>query len=666
MEIVIDEADFGMDAEAKLAEGLRLVNESHLAKGTKCAYRRWWTDWVSWCCDAGVDPLDATWEDVSKCLGQGGPRWIWVSQARSAIAFVYRARGVESPTNDRRLVAPLGLNGFASTESYGELTRRRLLTCQSNYLAWCRIHGRKPAPASGEQVLEFLRSVGFSSYNSLRVVSTAISLYMVEQGHPPTESHPLVKAWFEDLRAKLAVSEAAGDGDGKPLGKVTARFKKEWEAWRDAQGIMAGAAAVEDVLRYLGEREHERTAGKRVGSLRKSLAVEEGAFSSEEVGNWLKEFRARLERGEVPGVRLVSKLDSVFAEWSAARAARVPSELRVPVGLTREEVVRVQFGRGRRIEPVTLKAYASAWAEFTEWMRIRGGSPELADPLHVRVFVEHAATRLMVSTLRTLAAGIAYGFEEYGVVPNPVDVGEVFEYLCNLELERKEGASQMDPIRLDELKAIRESAFERRGAETWSATELRGTRTVALCHMMFDGLLRGGEAKRARWCDLSRAENGTGSLLLNWSKTDRTGKGECTFVSARTFQYLDRLRDLRRAAGKDFRDGDLIVGTGQNTLPIEIHRACAHAGLVGRYRSHSLRVGGAQELAVRAFSLPMIMLAGRWASPAEPRRYIRNIAVQESAMAQLQGMLTDGQNRLGPDARGIDVMSLFHLLGQGR
>ena len=42
--------------------------------------------------------------------------------------------------------------------------------------------------------------------------------------------------------------------------------------------------------------------------------------------------------------------------------------------------------------------------------------------------------------------------------------------------------------------------------------------------------------------------------------------------------------------------------------------------------------------------------------------YVRNIAVQHLAMAKLQRMLLNGEQRLGPEARGADVMSCYNMV----
>ena len=75
-----------------------------------------------------------------------------------------------------------------------------------------------------------------------------------------------------------------------------------------------------------------------------------------------------------------------------------------------------------------------------------------------------------------------------------------------------------------------------------------------------------------------------------------------------------------------------------------------------------MRIGGAQELCLAGFELPMIMLAGRWSTVQTVKLYVRNIAVQHSAMARLQRMLLNGEHRLGPDARGADVMSCYNMI----
>ena len=54
-------------------------------------------------------------------------------------------------------------------------------------------------------------------------------------------------------------------------------------------------------------------------------------------------------------------------------------------------------------------------------------------------------------------------------------------------------------LRESEFNAVLGSAFKPRPRESWSRAEFRGAFTVSLVRIMFDGLLRGGDASRARW-----------------------------------------------------------------------------------------------------------------------------------------------------------------------
>ena len=229
-------------------------------------------------------------------------------------------------------------------------------------------------------------------------------------------------------------------------------------------------------------------------------------------------------------------------------------------------------------------------------------------------------------------------------------------------LERKEAASQMDPIREAEFRAIEETAMVPRLGERESAAEIRGARTIFLVRMMFDGLLRGADARRAMWSHISRSPDGSGVLLLPYSKTDRYGRGDVAYVSPLALHYFDLLRDLLKFYGKDERADGRIFWSNRGTLEKTIKQAAADAGLEGRYGAHSMRIGGAQELCMAGFSLPMIMLAGRWRDVQTVKLYVREIAVQDLAMAVLQRMLLNGEHRLGPKARGADVMSCYNAV----
>ena len=663
MDTGIIEAVEPVQVEDALAVGLAVVEALKLAESTKRNYRGSWRACCEWCAARGVDPLDAEWDPVLEFLlseNIGGVR-----AARNVIGHVYHARGMASPAADRRVGYALGTRKAAWQENVGDERREVMARGKADYEGWCRRHGLDLAPASGEQVAAFLESLGDQGSEAMvRAASVAVSFYQMEHGFRATEDHPAVREVFVARRERRAAGgELVAFRNERP-GGVVARHRRHWEQWRDDQGIKPGSATPADVVRYFRTVEHQKVAGVRLRHLRKSCP-EERALWSEEVDQWVNEFRARLAGGEVPGVVLRNRTRTVFEEWEADAEALASEPVRVPAGLTVEEVTRRRKpDAASRLAPESLESNALAWAEFTDWLQERQIGLANVEDVTVRVFLELKAESNRVDTLRNKLNGIAYGFERKGFAnrENPALSDEPVLFLDDLKLERKEGPSQMDPIREAELKAIEGTAMVPRRGERESLAEIRGARTIALVRMMFDGLLRGVDARRAMWPHISRADDGSGVLLLPMSKTDRFGRGEVAYVSPTALHYLDLFRDLMKFYGMAERADGRIFWANRGVVEKTIKEAAADAGLEGHYGGHSMRIGGAQELCMAGFELPMIMLAGRWSTVQTVKLYVRNIAVQHSAMAKLQRMLLNGEQRLGPEARGADVMSCYNMV----
>ena len=194
-------------------------------------------------------------------------------------------------------------------------------------------------------------------------------------------------------------------------------------------------------------------------------------------------------------------------------------------------------------------------------------------------------------------------------------------------MERKEKPERLAPIRLADYELLVASAAEKRPHETPEQAELRGATEVAMFSTMLDGLLRGEECARAKWKHINRMPDGSGSLMIPESKTDRFGEDEHIYLSKRTMGWLDRLRDLKEAFGVPAAPEDSVFGLGVHGLSDLIRTACAYAGLEGRFGVGSCRIGMAQEIALAGFGLSMITQAGRWGDPKMPRYYIRQLKV---------------------------------------
>ena len=75
------------------------------------------------------------------------------------------------------------------------------------------------------------------------------------------------------------------------------------------------------------------------------------------------------------------------------------------------------------------------------------------------------------------------------------------------------------------------------------------------------------------------------------------------------------MNGLRRMRGRVVTGDDRILQFEVEIIGIRFLKACADVGFEGRFGTHSMRVGMAQELAVAGFGLVLIMRAGRWESP---------------------------------------------------
>ena len=178
-------------------------------------------------------------------------------------------------------------------------------------------------------------------------------------------------------------------------------------------------------------------------------------------------------------------------------------------------------------------------------------------------------------------------------------------------------------------------------------------------------MLRAGEAAEARWAHVSRSPDGSGTVLVPFSKTDVYGEGAVTYISRRIMESLDRLQEFNCAQGLVKADDDRIFRLGTRELGIHVREACSNAGLVGDFGTHSMRIGMAQELTLAGFGLVLIMLAGRWESLGMPAYYIPGQKASESAVARLHRMWNEGRLRAGRAESGYDVLSTYNAIRYG-
>ena len=451
-----------MSVEAKIVEGKRLIEGSGVARWRKRHHSRGWCRWGRFCAMSGVDPLDASWEDVVACLDAEEMEDTQIEELRRAIRLVYRVRGMASPADDRRVAVCVGIRVHADVESYPERIRMRLQLYQRQYLGWCQHHDRDALGGGAEQVAEFLRSLLENiGSDAMRIANIGVSLYLVAMGHRATEHDPVVLAFMEECRKKSAERKpvAFGGAPSVDRNRKEESRRKQWETWLEGRGTRFEKATGADALEWLRGFEPQVTAATRVSALSRFYEGADNPFACEEVVQWAREYESRVRSGEIAKPVRLNRKEQVKAEWAAARAERAAAVLGVPVGLTREEVERVGVDGGRRLSPSTVNVYAGRWAPFTDWLKNRDVSLVDVVDMHVRVYVQDCADRLSISGLNKVVSSLGYGFREHGFQVNPAFSDLVSDYICDLSLERKESAVQVDPIRQAECQLIIDRGF---------------------------------------------------------------------------------------------------------------------------------------------------------------------------------------------------------------
>jgi len=188
------------------------------------------------------------------------------------------------------------------------------------------------------------------------------------------------------------------------------------------------------------------------------------------------------------------------------------------------------------------------------------------------------------------------------------------------------------------LAAIRATAHRRRtyrnGArESEARAQQRGDVDIALISVMRDALLRRSEAIRLTWNDVEFSDDGTALVTIRRSKTDQEGSGAIQFIGRDATDALTAIRP-------DGEDEALIASrlvfglkTGE-AVSKRIRAAASAAGLKGRFRGHSPRVGMSQDLVEAGASTTDLMVVGRWSAHRMPASYTRGQAARKGAVAR--------------------------------
>ena len=602
-----------------------LIQDSGYGRTWRASKNAGWNRWKGWCLVEGIDPLAGTSSNVARFVREyEGLTRLLAKDACGAIGWVYGQLGIPRITKSPEIAdAKRGLPVLGRKRKRETPYMRRWL---ERFILWCDLYGVSSLPADPVDVEKFLLQLE-RGYMRETVIDVAcmIGIYHTDNRHPdPREIEPL----------KTALKAMKGrniEGDGRRLeSRKGMTSQAQWFEWCLERGIAREDASPEEFCEFLAEvqRDYE--------------------------GQDLRlRFVTELYRGVIPGGSLVKRALREFLESSLRSDVMVESEVAAKVArlepvrltwdwdaglsarLTDVDRARIDGFMEASVPPKSYAQFQREWEVFKSWCAKKGiEDPKKALPSEVCAFLVLKAGHLDADTVRSFRDALAWWFSFFRPDDNPARDPMMKRLIQGVLNAIGKPAEQMSPIREPDQELVASVAFERQDGETRDRALLRGAVDVAAIGFLRGGLLRGGEGSAALWKQLERQSDGTGVLLIPRSKNDREGKGTVVGIPGPVMDSVDYMWDIRRVLQPDRAKRPEIFTLQVGNLGGHIKAACERAGLVGRYGTHSCRIGMCQDLASAGFTALQIATAGRWKNTRSVAYYIRNIALADGAVAQ--------------------------------
>ncbi|WP_194727249.1 tyrosine-type recombinase/integrase [Noviherbaspirillum malthae] len=268
----------------------------------------------------------------------------------------------------------------------------------------------------------------------------------------------------------------------------------------------------------------------------------------------------------------------------------------------------------------TLRAYRADFEAFIAWCDSIGLTALPASAQSVAQFVFVDAATAQSSTVRRRIAAIGRIHRLNGL-PDPTKSEEVV--LAMRRMHRQKGRRQKQALGLtasllDQLLAATDDS-------------VKGLRDRVLLRIAYDTMRRRSELVNLLIEDLQLRQDGTGSILMRFSKTDQEGEGKKLSLSKKTMSVCAAwLKHVKQTSGpilrKVSRYGVIGKQLDAGSIP-RIYKALAkRAGLsdlaIAGLSGHSGRVGAAQDMLANGRSLAQIMNRGGWKRPDTVMRYV--------------------------------------------
>ena len=305
------------------------------------------------------------------------------------------------------------------------------------------------------------------------------------------------------------------------------------------------------------------------------------------------------------------------------------------VSAIEERLARYQRIAEGALSENTVKAIKSDTAVFARWCAQDGLASLPAVPDTLAAFIDASAAEKAPATIRRYIASIAH-IHRAAELPNPADSDVV--RLALRRMARAKGTRQQ------QAAALNRPLIDR--MITAQPDTPAGFRNRAMLGIMYDAMIRRSELVALDVADIETADDGSGTVMVNRSKSDQEGAGSVRFLAHDTMGHVRAwLTAGNIETGPLFRSVRKAGAIGERLADRDVARIVKRmakaAGLNVNPSGHSCRVGASQDMVAAGFSLPEIMQAADWKSPAMPARYSAHLGARRGAAAKLAAI----QNR---------------------
>jgi integrase len=276
----------------------------------------------------------------------------------------------------------------------------------------------------------------------------------------------------------------------------------------------------------------------------------------------------------------------------------------------------------------TIRAYKEDFGKLSSFCQKLQKSSLPCHPNSLIKFIELLTSENLTSaSIRRAIAGIST-IHRLNKMIDPSKDSDVILAMRRMHRQLGRASKQAEPITSDRLKQMIKAADH----------SISGLRDKALLMVAYDTMCRRSELVSLMVGDIALTNHKGAthaSILLRKSKTDCERNGRYLHIQKETWKTLQAW--INKA---NLQDGYLFRGITKNGDICEdlkvaqinrIYKRLAKAAKVDektvkKISGHSLRVGAAQDLALKGLSLPMIMTKGRWSKTDTVMRYIERIS----------------------------------------